>query len=83
MVKIAADADLQRVMEFHDCQFIANPLGSTPAVAIASAATLTNAVVILTGDTCATNCTKIATATGIFNCTPARVATATIGIQAS
>jgi hypothetical protein len=83
MVYIAADADIERAMEFHDCQFIANPLGSTPAVAIAGAAALTNGVVLLTGDTCATGCTKIATQTGIFNCTPARVATATIGIQAT
>lgn len=81
MVKSAA-TDVERVMEFHDCQFIANPLGSAPAVAIASA-TLTVGMILLTGDTCATKCTKIATATGVFNCTPARVATATIGIQAT
>lgn len=80
MVKIVADGDIERGMEFHDCQFLSNVLGAVPAVAIASP-TLTNARVILTGDTCATECTKIATATGIFNCTPARVATATIGIQ--
>lgn len=80
MVSIAADGDIERGMEFHDCQFLANVLGAVPAVAIASP-TLTNARVILTGDTCASECTKIATATGIFNCTPARVATATIGIQ--
>lgn len=81
MVKGGA-ADVERVMEFHDCQFIANPLGSAPAVAI-DTATLTVGMILLTGDTCATKCTKIATATGIFNCTPARVATATIGIQAT
>ena len=80
-VKSAA-TDVERVMEFHDCQFVANPLGSAPAVAISSA-TLTEGIIILTGDTCATGCTKIATATGIINCTPARVATATIGIQAT
>lgn len=77
-----AATDVERVMEFHDCQFIANPLGSAPAVAISSA-TLTVGMIILTGDTCAIKCTKIATATGVFNCTPARVATATIGIQAT
>lgn len=81
MVTIVADADIERGMEFHDCQFLANVLGAVPAVAIAAGASLTNARVILTGDTCASECTKIATATGIFNCTPARVATATIGIQ--
>ena len=74
--------DVERVMEFHDCQFIANVLGAQPAVAISSA-TLTVGQILLTGDTCATECTKIATATGIINCTPARVATATIGIQAT
>lgn len=81
-VKAANATDVERVMEFHNCQFIANPLGSAPAVAI-STPTLTAGIIILTGDTCATKCTKIATATGIFNCTPARVATATIGIQTS
>jgi len=81
MIKSGA-TDVERIMEFHDCQFIANPLGSTPDVAISSA-TLTQGMIILTGDTCATGCTKIATADGIFNCTPARVATATIGIQAT
>lgn len=81
MIKGAA-GDVERVMEFHNCQFIANPLGSAPAVAI-DVATLTVGMIILTGDTCATGCTKIATATGVFNCTPARVATATIGIQAT
>jgi hypothetical protein len=81
MIKGGA-TDIERVMEFHDCQFVANPLGSAPAVAI-SLATLTEGMVLLTGDTCATKCTKIATATGVFNCTPARVATATIGIQAT
>ena len=74
--------DIERIMEFHDCQFVANPLGSAPAVAIALG-TQAVGMVILTGDTCATGCTKIATATGVFNATPARVATATIGIQAT
>ena len=77
-----AATDVERVMEFHDCQFIANVLGAVPAVAI-SVATLTVGEILLTGDTCATECTKIATATGVINCTPARVATATIGIQAT
>jgi hypothetical protein len=81
MIKGAA-TDIERVMEFHDCQFVANPLGSAPAVAI-NVATLTVGMIILTGDTCAIGCTKIATATGVFNATPARVATATIGIQAT
>jgi len=73
-------ADLERVMEFHDCQFIANNLGSTPAVAI-DLATMTTAYIILTGDTCAVNCTKIATDTGVISCLPTRVVTATIGVQ--
>lgn len=77
-----AATDVERIMEFHDCQFIANVLGAVPAVAI-SVATLTVGQIILTGDTVATECTKIATATGVLNCTPARVATATIGIQAT
>jgi len=82
-IKVAADADLERVMEIENCKFIANKLGSVPAVAIALAASLTNAQILLTGDTVACNCTKIGTGTGIINCTPARVATATIGIQAT
>jgi len=81
MIKGAA-TDVERVMEFHDCQFIANVLGSQPAVAI-DVATLTVGQILLTGDTCATECTKIGTATGIINCTPARVAAALIGIQAN
>jgi len=80
MIKIAADADLERFMEIKNCTFSAAVLGAVPAVAIASP-TLTNARVLLSGDTIAVECTKIATATGIFNGTPARVATATIGIQ--
>ena len=83
MVKSTTATDVERVMEFHDCQFVANPLGSTPAVAIACAATLTVGMIILTGDTCAFNCTKIATATGVFSGLTAKVATATIGLQAS
>ena len=79
-IKIAATADLERGMELHNCQFIASVLGSVPATAITSA-TLTNGYVMLTGDTCAFNCTKIATATGILSGLSAKVATATIGIQ--
>lgn len=79
MVKGGA-TDVERVMEFHDCQFVANVLGAQPAVAIA-VATLTVGQIILTGDTCSFECTKIATATGVFSGLPARVATATIGIQ--
>lgn len=79
MIKGGA-TDVERVMEFHDCQFVANVLGAVPAVAI-DVATLTVGQIILTGDTCAFECTKIATATGVINGTPARVATATIGIQ--
>lgn len=77
-----AATDVERVMEFHDCAFIANVLGAQPAVAI-DVATLTVGQIILTGDTFASECTKIATATGVLNATPARVATATIAIQAT
>ena len=82
-IKVAADADLERVMEIKDCTFVANKLGSVPAVAIALGASLTNSQILLTGNTIACNCTKIATGTGVINGTPARVATATIGIQAT
>ena len=82
MVKIAADNDLERYMRFNDCSFVANKLGSVPAVAIASA-TLTKSQVELTGSTSAANCTKLGTATGIVSSLPARVATATIAIQAT
>jgi len=81
-IKIAASADLERGMEIKNCSFIASILGSVPATAITSA-TLTNGYVMLSGDTIAYNCTKVGTATGILNGTPARVATATIGIQAT
>jgi hypothetical protein len=81
MIKLA-DNDLERKMEIKNSIFIANKLGSAPAVAISSA-TLTKSQILLTGSTVAVNCTKVGTATGIINCTPARVATATIGIQAT
>lgn len=82
MIKLTTDNDLERVLELKDCTFVANKLGSLPAVAVSSP-TLTKSQILLTGDTVAVNCTKIGTATGIINCTPARVATATIGIQAT
>ena len=72
--------DVERVMELHDCQFVANVLGAVPAVAI-DVATLTVGQIILTGDTCAFECTKIATATGVISGLATKVATATIGIQ--
>lgn len=78
MVKVAADADLERHMEFHDCQFVANMLGSTPAVAIALGVPLTNGAILLTGDTCGYDVTKLATGTGVISCLNAKVATATI-----
>lgn len=77
-----AATDVERIMEFHDCAFVANVLGAVPAVAI-NVATLTVGQILLTGDTFASECTKIATATGVLNATPARVATATIAIQAT
>lgn len=78
MIKVAADADLERVMEIHDCQFVANMLGATPAVAIALGASLTNATILLTGDTSGFDVTKLATGTGVISCLNAKVATATI-----
>lgn len=80
MIKIAADADIERYFELHDCRFVANILGDTPAVAIDSP-TLTNATFVVSGDSYAIQCTKIATATGIFSALNTKVATATIGIQ--
>ncbi|MBK7380411.1 MAG: hypothetical protein IPJ03_15765 [Ignavibacteriales bacterium] len=77
-----AAADVERVMEFHDCQFIANVLGAVPAVAI-DVATLTVGQIILTGDTAAFECTKIATATGVISGLTVKTASTTIGIQAS
>jgi hypothetical protein len=81
MVKSTGATDVERALEFHNCQFIANVLGAQPAVAIACAAALTQGQILLTGDTASFECTKIATATGVFSALPARVATATIGIQ--
>jgi len=81
MVKGGA-TDVERVMEFHDCQFVASVLGSTPAVAI-DVATLTVGSILLTGDTCGYDVTKLATATGVISCLNAKVATATIGLQAT
>jgi hypothetical protein len=83
MVKVASDDDLERICEFHDCQFVANMLGSTPAVAIALAASLTKSQIHLTGDTSGFDVTKLATGTGVISCLNAKVATATIGLQAT
>jgi len=81
MIKGGA-TDVERVMEFKDCIFMANSLGSAPAVAI-DVATLTVGQIITTGSTCSIGCTKTSTAVGVFNCTPTYVATATIGIQST
>jgi hypothetical protein len=83
MVKVAADDDLERLCEFHDCQFVANMLGATPAVAIALGASLTKSNILLTGDTSGFDVTKLATGTGVISCLNAKVATATIGLQAT
>jgi hypothetical protein len=81
MIKVAADADLERVMELHDCQFVASMQGATPAVAIALGASLTASTINLTGDTSGFDVTKLATGTGVISCLNAKVATATIGLQ--
>jgi hypothetical protein len=80
-VLFPSDASLERLCEFHDCQFIAAHLGSTPAVAIACTATMTNGQILLTGDTSCVHCTKLATATGVISCLNAKVAATQIGIQ--
>jgi len=74
--------DVERIMEIHNCAFIANVLGAVPAVAI-DVATLTAGQILLTGDTFASECTKIATATGVLSALNVKVATATVALQAS
>jgi len=74
--------DVERVMEIHDCQFIANPLGSAPATAI-TVATLTVGIIALTGDTVAFKCTALATATGVFSGLTTKTAAAHIALQAT
>jgi len=81
MIKGAA-TDIERFMELHDCQFVANVLGNVPAVAI-DVANLTVGQILLTGDTAAFECTKLATATNVISGLNTKVATATIGIQAT
>lgn len=83
MVKVASDDDLERLCEFHDCQFVANMLGATPAVAIALGASLTKSLILLTGDTSGFDVTKLWTGTGIISCLNVKVATATIWVQAT
>lgn len=84
-VHLASDDDLERLMEFEDCKFVNDKLGAaTMAVAISSAASLTKSYIFLSGST--TTCgaiTKLGTATGIISGLNVKVATATIGIQAS
>jgi hypothetical protein len=83
MIKVASDDDLERLMEINDCQFVANMLGATPAVAIALGASLTKSQILLTGDTSGSDLTKLATGTGVVSCLNLKVATGTIGVQAS
>ena len=83
MIKVYADEDLERVMEIHDCQFVASMQGATPAVAIALGASLTASTINLTGDTSGFDVTKLATGTGVISCLNVKAATATIGIQAT
>lgn len=83
MIKATTAVDVERVMEFHDCHFIANPLGSTPAVAIACAASLTVGIIYLTGDTAAVKCTALATATGIFAALNVKAAATHIALQST
>lgn len=83
MIKVAADDDLERLMEIKNCTFVANMLGATPAVAIALGASLTKSNILLTGDTSGFDVTKLATWTGVISCLNAKVATATIGLQAT
>jgi hypothetical protein len=84
-VHLASDDDLERLMEFEDCKFVNDKLGAaTMAVAISSAASLTKSYILLSGST--TTCgaiTKLATATGVISGLNVKVATATIGIQAT
>lgn len=83
IMKLASDNDLERCMEIRDSVFM-NAKNSTGTIATAIAsATLTKSHIILTGDTVAINCTKVGTATGIISCQPTRVASTTIGIQAT
>jgi len=83
MVKSTTATDVERVMEFHNCHFIANPLGSTPAVAIDCAVSLTVGIIYLTGDTAAVKCTALATATGIFAALTVKAAATHIALQST
>jgi hypothetical protein len=84
-VYAAADADVERMVEFRDCNFVNAKLGAaTMAVAVGCAATLTQGYIYLTGNTSSCGAiTKIGTATGIISGLNVKVATATIGLQAS
>jgi hypothetical protein len=81
MVVFPTSDSLERLCEFHNCQFISAILGSTPAVAIACTETMAKGQVLLTGDTSCVHCTKLATATGVISCLNAKVAATQIGIQ--
>ena len=83
MVKVASDDDLERLCEFHDCQFIANMTWATPAVAIALGASLTKSQILLTWDTSWSDITKLATWTWVISLLNLKVATWTIWVQAT
>lgn len=83
-VYATADADVQRTLEFRDCAFInAANAAATPAVAIASAATLTVGKILVTGNSYESGCTALATATGIFVSMPTYAAGGGSAIQAT
>jgi len=70
-VTVTADADLQRSAEFKNCAFInAANSAATPAVAIATGASLTVGQIICSGGTYEVGCTALATATGVFSSLP-------------
>jgi len=83
-VYATADADVERTLEFHDCKFINAALSAaTPAVAVASAASLTVGKILITGDSFESGCTALATATGIFVGLPTYAAGGGSAIQAT
>lgn len=81
-VYAAAATDVERILVFNRCRFIASNLGSTPAQAVKGAATLTVGRILLQ-DCAGYNVTKMSTTTGVFVAGPAVNASAGIAAQAA
>jgi hypothetical protein len=74
--------DVERMMEFKDCAFIATIKSTgTPAVALGGAAALTAGEIVVSGSSYEKGCTALATQTGIWSAMPTLAAAGGSSLQ--